>query len=352
MSKNIVVLSDGTGQEGGVTADSNIYRLFKMAENRTKDQIIFYDRGLGTSGSGGLVSRKLGSLTGFGIQKNILECYRFIFDNFEAGDKIYLFGFSRGAATVRSLSGFLHLFGILPKSRPELIQHAYEIYKIKDNKKRETQAKEFRQKHHNMWCTVEFLGVWDTVPALGAPIKALSYLLNVVPWFRHNFHDFTLSASVNNAYHAVAIDDERKAFHPRLWKGQARQDQKMRQVWFSGMHSDVGGGYDDSTLARVSLDWMHHYATQCGFLTYDGVAFEKKEVQSNPLGQMHNSRRKWWERLFYIRKERSLPKDIRDIELHSSVIKRHKELKNYNPWILQSSYTVTNEKEEAPTEAA
>jgi len=121
MAKNIVVFSDGTGQEGGEGADTNIYKLFKMVENRTKSQITFYDRGLGTG------FRKIGgSVFGAGISHNIKECYRFIFDNYEAGDSIYLFGFSRGSTTVRSLSSFIHLFGILPKSRPELIDKAYK----------------------------------------------------------------------------------------------------------------------------------------------------------------------------------------------------------------------------------
>ena len=115
------------GQEGGKGANTNIYKIFNVIEDRTAKQISFYDRGLGTGW------RKLsGNVAGAGISKNILECYTFIFENYEAGDQIYLFGFSRGAATVRSLSSFIHYFGILPKSRHELVKQAYKIYKIKD----------------------------------------------------------------------------------------------------------------------------------------------------------------------------------------------------------------------------
>ena len=153
MPKNIVVFSDGTGQEGGKGANTNIYKLFNIIEDRTSRQISFYDPGLGTGW------RKLsGNVSGAGITKNILECYTFIFENFEAGDQIYLFGFSRGAATVRSLTSFIHYFGIIPKSRPELIKQAYKIYQCENESERKTKADEFVSKHHTMWARIKFLG--------------------------------------------------------------------------------------------------------------------------------------------------------------------------------------------------
>ncbi len=167
MAKNIVVFSDGTGQEGGTGPDTNVYKLFKICENRTKRQVLFYDRGLGTKAHGSRLMRFLANTTGLGISKNLKECYQFIFENYQANDKIFLFGFSRGATTVRSLAGFIEMFGILPKSRPELIAKAYKIYQISDHQRRETMAQEFREKHHNMWVDIEFLGVWDTLPRLG-----------------------------------------------------------------------------------------------------------------------------------------------------------------------------------------
>ena len=132
MSKNIIVFSDGTGQEGGKGNNTNVYKLFNMIEDRTQKQISFYDRGLGTG-----LRKITGNIAGMGISKNILECYEFIFSNYCAGDNVFLFGFSRGATTVRSLSGFIHMFGILPKSRPELIKKAYRIYKKRKKVKRE-----------------------------------------------------------------------------------------------------------------------------------------------------------------------------------------------------------------------
>lgn len=155
MSKNIVIFSDGTGQSGGLTVDTNIYKLFKAIENRTQDQISFYDRGIGAEARGiGKVTtwarRTARQATGWGFSKNVNDCYRFIFDNYEAGDKIYLFGFSRGAATVRSVAGFIHMFGILPKSRPELIEGAYKIYKNEKGENRHDIANAFCEKHHTM----------------------------------------------------------------------------------------------------------------------------------------------------------------------------------------------------------
>ena len=218
-----------------------------MLEDRTGKQVVFYEPRLGTDW------RKItGNIFGMGISENIRQCYRFIFDNYEAGDKIYLFGFSRGAATVRSLSGFIHHFGILPQSRPELIKKAYNIYKSLSSDEtiaedlRNKPAIEFVEKHHTMWTDIEFMGCFDTVAALGVPqLAVIDSIIDKSPFFKHNFHNFRLSESVIRAFHALAIDDERKTFHPVLWKGQDANKNisgdRVTQVWFCGMHTDVGG---------------------------------------------------------------------------------------------------------------
>ena len=131
MGKNIVVFSDGTGQDGGTRHNTNVYKLFNLILDRSARQISFYDPGLGTG------FRKLtGNVMGRGFSKNVRQCYEFIFENYQAGDKIFLLGFSRGAATVRSLAGFIDLFGILPRSRTKLIDEAWKIYKIGNDEKR------------------------------------------------------------------------------------------------------------------------------------------------------------------------------------------------------------------------
>lgn len=331
MAKNIVVFSDGTGQDGGHGPNTNVYKLFNVVLDRSPEQIAFYDRGLGTGW------RKLtGKATGVGISRNIRECYEFIFDNFEAGDKIYLFGFSRGAATVRSLSGFIHLFGMLPKSRPELIRQAYKIYKIRDAAEREAKARDFVERHHTMWTRIEFLGAWDTVAALGIPLSFVNDLIDKIPMLNHKFHDFRLSECVGNAYHALAIDDERKTFHPTLWDPELRERQTMRQVWFCGMHTDVGGGYPEPGLSDIALDWMLGKAKKHGLKIY---ARHTIKIDGNADGFMHDSRGSFFKRL-YRRKARSWPVETHGKPVvHESVPNRKRNRHNeaeppYAPWIL------------------
>ncbi len=303
MSKNIVILSDGTGQEGGKGHDTNVYKLFRMLEDRTERQIVFYDQGIGTD------SRKiLGSIAGAGFSENLLQCYQFLYENFQAGDKIFLFGFSRGAATVRSLANFIHYFGILPRSRPKLVNLAYKIYKVgievrdsggteqietapeesdpqdltargqqslmelRDAVIRGTplnqKAEQFVHAHPNQWAAIDFLGVWDTVPALGFPGAVIDTFVNYVPGWKHRYHDFRLHPSVKNAYHAMSIDDDREWFHPTIWNAYNHDYQKVEQVWFSGSHTDVGGGFREPGLSDITLEWMVQKAVAHGVKLY------------------------------------------------------------------------------------
>ncbi len=334
MPKNIVILSDGTGQEGGIGHNTNIYKLFNVLESRTKDQVVYYDPGLGTHDTG-----RLGMLAGFGISKNIKDCYQFLFENYQSGDQIFLIGFSRGATTVRSLSSFIHYFGILPESRPKLIDQAYGIYKIKDEKRRKEKAEQFIEKHHTMWTRIKFLGCFDTVAALGAPFKSLSAILDRVPFFRHQFHNLTLSESVEHAYHALAVDDERKTFHPALWNPEIKDYQTLRQVWFPGMHTDVGGGYREHQLSDIPFIWMYDKAVSCGMKIY-----ERDRIHLSPKadGMMHDSRSGGINKL-YRREVRSWPKSRPDKPvIHQSVLERA-EKKDYSPWILDTNYEVEPE---------
>lgn len=334
MSKNIVVFSDGTGQEGGEGYNTNVYKLFNMIEDRTSEQISFYDQGLGTDW------RKItGKVSGVGITKNILECYEFIFNNFCAGDQIFLFGFSRGAATVRSLSNFIHLFGILPKSRGQLIKKAYKIYKKRNKEKREKAASDFIKKHHTMWCRVKYLGVWDTVAALGIPLKSVDVIMDKIPFCKHRFHDLRLSESVENAYQALAIDDERLTFHPMLWDTKLFPHQTMKQVWFCGMHTDVGGGYKEQELSDIPLEWMMKMAVKHGLKIYPKQKVELT-YPPNPNGVMHDSRGGTLTCL-YRKKERFWNSNTHGKPtIHASVPERKLNRKNeheppYNPWILK-----------------
>ena len=346
MSKNIVVFSDGTGQEGGKGHNTNVYKLFNMLENRTSRQVAFYDRGIGSRWR-----RKIsGNVGGGGMSYNIRECYRFIFDHFEADDRIFLFGFSRGAATVRSLSSFIHYFGILPKSRPELIKHAYKIYKKHKHKIADfahqhhtmPKADDFVRRHHTLWTRIKFIGCFDTVAALGLPSKTASAVLNKIPGFRHEFHDFFLSESIENAYHAIAIDEERKTFLPVLWDADVKTYQRLRQVWFSGMHTDVGGGYEEQELSDIPLVWMTQMAVEHGLLIYNKYDVPIKERAD---GTLHDSLDTRFAKMIFPKQIRSWGSKRPDKPVvHQSVLDGlddHKERrKKDKPWILDLQYEV------------
>ncbi len=328
MPKNIVVLSDGTGQEGGkeYKHDSNVHKLFRMLENRTPRQVVFYDQGLGTNWR-----RITGNAFGAGFSQNVLECYEFIFQNYQAEDRIYLFGFSRGAYTVRSLSGFIDLYGILPKSRPDLIKKAWKKYRKRSKRpggkaRRQQDSTDFNQRHNAMWAKIKFLGVWDTVGALGFPLKGVAKALDRVPWFRHRFHETGLSPSVDRGCHALAIDDERKTFRPTLWE---EPNPKVEQVWFAGMHTDVGGGYSTSDLSDITLQWMVRHALNHGLLLYDG---HEVDGDPQPEGKLNDSRGG----LGTLFRRATRTWDLKTHpKVHESVFTRRDNIDDYRPWILE-----------------
>lgn len=333
MGKNIVIFCDGTGQIGGKGSNTNVYKLFNMVEDRTPNQIAYYDPGIGTD-----YKKVTGQMFGKGLTKNLLECYEFIFENFEASDKIYLFGFSRGAATVRSLSGFIHLFGILPKSRPDLIEQAFSIYKKKDKK---TLAKAFINKHHTMWSTIEFIGVWDTVAALGLPSGFLNMILD--PFIPNQFHDFGLSPSINYARQALSIDERRKIFSPILWDTPKEKgsENKIIQMWFCGVHTDVGGGYPEDDLSNISLKWMLDEAMSFGLLIYkkSSAYTTLMNYTPNPNGEMHNEI-KGIGKLYKAETRKWNTKTRGTPTIHESVLKRTQNSHNtdepkYDPWVLK-----------------
>lgn len=336
MSKNIVIFSDGTRQIGGKGSNTNVYKLFNMIEDRVPGQIAYYDPGVGSD------RRKiLGSISGIGFTRNILDCYRFIFENFEANDRIFLFGFSRGAATVRSLSAFVHHFGVLPKSRPDLIEQAFFIYKNSSKKNLKKNADAFIQKHHTMWCKIEFLGVWDTVAALGLPIKWLSMLLDRL--FPYKFHTFDLSESVIFARQALAIDDERKTFHPLLWNtlSNGANKERMKQVWFAGVHTDVGGGYAEDALSNISLLWMMREATDKGLRIYTkSPAYQSlMSEKPNANGIMHNEQKSFPGKYFKRVQRNWNTQTHGEPCIHVSVFERTQNADNtsepaYSPWIV------------------
>ena len=163
-------------------------------------------------------------------------------------------------------------------------------------------------------------------------------MLDRISFFNHNFHNFKLSKSVENAYHALAIDDKRKTFHPTLWDSDIESYQTLKQVWFSGMHTDVGGGYKEHELSDIPFVWLFKQAELCGLKIYKK---DRIEITPKANGVMHDSMKGWWQSIVYKEKIRSWPSGRKDKPIiHQSVIDRAGKLKDYTPWILDIDHEV------------
>lgn len=267
MGKNIVICSDGTWntpdqKDKGIISPSNVAKMALAVASCTNggtQQLLYYDSGVGTHWH----DRLRGGISGWGISRNILQAYYFLMEHYEPGDRIFFFGFSRGAYTVRSVAGFLRNCGLLKKENRHMVHNAYKLYRRRDKEShpRAVEAELFRRTFSRE-TPVHFIGVWDTVGALGIPVSNLD-LINKA--FNLEFHDVELSSSIANAFQALAIDERRKAFEPCLWTRQSDvPGQRLEQVWFSGVHTNVGGGYKDSGLSDITLTWMSDRARECG----------------------------------------------------------------------------------------
>lgn len=321
--KNIFIGCDGTGNEYGEN-NTNVVETYKIAI-KNDAQIAFYDPGVGTGGweyeeKSGSLKSKSDQATGHGLQKNVEDAYRFLMDCYEDGDKIYMFGFSRGAFTVRSLAGMLYKCGLLTSGSGNLVEYASKIYNTPDN---EEIASGFKVSFCRP-CPVYFIGVWDTV---------MSLLMNA----DKKFHDARLNPEVKFGYHALAIDEKRRDFPPYLWdESNILQGQTIEQVWFAGVHSDVGGWYDERGLSNIALNWMVNKAQACGLQIDEDLA---ASYRGNPHDKKHESYRGFWK----IRQSRTR-KIPEGASIHRSVIERiENENNRYNPKNLPNSYaTVEN----------
>ena len=273
--KKIVLLSDGTGNSAAKRHKTNVWRLYNALDLHRNDQIAMYDDGVGSQQF--LLFKLLGGAFGWGLKRNVIELYKFLCRNYADGDtggepdRIYLFGFSRGAFTVRVLTGLIDRCGLCTDFGSERELHAtaranYAIYREKNKGMRLSRLfprvrdraliKDRSRFKTAVRPKIEFIGVWDTVDAYGLPVDELAEL-----WHRFifamRFRNRRLSDLVLKACHAVSIDDERHTFHPVQWDERQECDpERIEQVWFPGVHSDVGGGYPRHDLALVSLDWM------------------------------------------------------------------------------------------------
>ncbi len=252
MPKLLVVCCDGTwntpDQQGRPT---NVTKMARAILSRAADgspQLVYYGEGVGT---GNALDRFVGGTLGVGLGRNVEQAYRFLALNFEVGDRIAMFGFSRGAFTARSLAGLVNLVGLLHKGDLDQMPKVWDYYRTKPAERR-PDSLDIR------WIAdrqpgVALLGVWDTVGALGIPGNVFGRIGRK----RFEFHDVTLGRKTKRAYQALAIDEHRRNFTPAVWDtSQIGPDQDVDQVWFAGAHSNVGGGYPDPVLSDQAFLWM------------------------------------------------------------------------------------------------
>jgi len=254
MNKRLIVCCDGTWQQLRSQCPTNVVKIAQAITAKGHDdrpQVVFYDEGVGT---GDWRDRLRGGIFGIGLDQNIQECYRFLCLNHEIGDEIYLFGFSRGAYTVRSLAGLVTQFGLLERYDIRLIPKVYDAYRLREEDRNyEAKRKEAEQlQQRGIDVHITLLGCWDTVGALGVP--NLIPRLPIDQWvnYRYQFHDTKLSPKIQHALHAISIDEPLKSFQVTRMQSEHESTQ-LKEVWFPGNHGAIGGGISD----RESPDPEH-----------------------------------------------------------------------------------------------
>jgi uncharacterized protein (DUF2235 family) len=291
--KRLVICSDGTWgtpdqfDEFHTPVPTNVTKLAEWVADTDAqgiEQRMFYNPGVGT----GAFDHLLGGAFGVGLSQKIKDAYMFIVETFAVDDELFLFGFSRGAYTARSLAGLIRNSGVLRPQYASRLEDAYELYRDRTNAThpRSAQARLFRATYSHV-PRIKFIGVWDTVGALGIPDLRLP--TPTVISDRWKFHDVELSTTVDFAYHALALDERRKPFEPTLWDQQddAPETQVLEQVWFAGTHGNVGGGTGDAGLSDIALLWLVTRARTTG-LNIDLNALDAG-LAPNPDGALQDS---------------------------------------------------------------
>jgi len=331
MGKNIVLCLDGTGNQLKAKGNTNVVRLYSLLElHDPTAQIAYYDPGVGTFGAQGAVTpiargftRVLGLAIGYGLRTNLADAYTYLMRHYEPGDQIFIFGFSRGAYTARALCGMLNLAGLLRPGAENLVPYAIKVYA---RSKREWKDEDWRQidKFADVFAVdagqsravpIHFLGVWDSVKAAG-----------LLRWSVHWPYTRRLT-NVATARHAVSIDEKRRPYREYLVEPEGPTPE-LREVWFAGVHSDVGGSFeDDARLADITLKWMTDHALDAGLRLKAGAyASACALTPDHALGTVH--RMGWpWALLTYRRRTVTPAGAL----LHQSVKVRMDQEPRYHP---------------------
>lgn len=274
MARNLIICLDGTRNEPE-TGPTNVARIYEIAV-QDDEQVVYYDPGVGTMGARSATTRAAKTLTrvgglllGHGVQENISEAYQFLMHNYQPGDRIFVFGFSRGAYTARALVGMLRTIGLLRPNADNLIPYALKLYAANgknDPSPDETKAfwktrsyftarfgnPKFPSAFNTIEKQIHFLGVWDTVKTIG--------WFNWRAQFEQARWPFTrVLTNVRVGRHAIAIDEKRRPYPEYRFDRLevAKGDGRLREMWFAGVHSDVGGTFpDDHQLSDFALQWI------------------------------------------------------------------------------------------------
>ncbi len=323
MAKNIVICCDGTGNDfDNPDTDSNVVKLYNTLKIGD-EQIAYYHPGVGTMGAPSahgpvekFTSKVMGLAFGSGLLANVGDAYRYLMNTYRTGDNIFLFGFSRGAYTARAIGSLLHVYGLLEPGNEQLIPYILRMYKklTKGMKGQETTypPEEAFKYAFSREVEVHFCGVWDTVSSYGWVNSPINLRFN------------GQNPIIRTGRHAVSIHEKRCCFQDNLWgpplpATDEYPAQDIRQVWFTGVHSDVGGSYteEEAGLSKITFEWMLVEAMKQG-LQVDSqrmqiVLGESKPVpeglpdyvEPNPKGILHRSLKgPWWLAEFFPRKRK------------------------------------------------
>jgi len=294
--KRIIVCCDGTWNrpdqvQDGQVCPSNVTKIARCiapVDSAGQRQLVFYDKGVGT----GKFDRLTGGAFGWGIKGKILDGYRFLVTTYDPEDEIFFLGFSRGAYTVRSLFGLIRNSGLLKREFSNKLADAYALYRRRDDASHPdaVESELFRKTYSNE-PRAKFMGVWDTVGALGLPVGGLLQFVNK----RWSFHDMTLSSWVENAFQALAIDERRKPFRPSIWEQSSKANgQVLEQVWFAGVHSNIGGSYPRAGLSDITLLWMIAKAEACGLAVDWNCVSAIDNPRPDAFGELYDSQTVWY----------------------------------------------------------
>ncbi|GAA4605125.1 uncharacterized protein (DUF2235 family) [Actinoplanes octamycinicus] len=333
MGKNIVICLDGTGNEVKAVGATNVLKTVELLDvSRPAEQVVYYDPGVGTFASPSAwtataraLSRLGGLALGHGLRRNVGEAYGYLMRAWQPGDRVFVFGFSRGAYTARALCGMLYRIGLLRPGNENLIRYAIRAYARRPGRNSRldgTEGWDLMDRFSAAMAVrpvnpesrafpIHYLGVYDTV-------KATRIIGRDIHWPYTN-----QLLNVRVVRHAVAIDERRRPYREKLIPSPADGRRRVTETWFAGVHSDVGGGFDDHPeLGRVSLRWMLEGARAEGLLLAPSYSEQCRWQEADAFGDIHRMGWKW---ALIPRRTRPLPPDAR---VHASVrtrIKRHPE---------------------------